>query len=227
MIERLKEMNPHLRLEDVRAEAFLRYGKVLDDFPLDELRAGMKELEIPERGNVYVPSEPILETRAIQSFVERKYYGGMSVQLGYCNGKNSKLGGLEYHKGSEINVAITELVMLVGHLNEVKGHRFHTQDLKAFYIPKGIAIEMYQTTLHLAPCKVHPAGFKCVVILPEGTNMELSEEEKGEDPLLFMRNKWLIAHEEHDRFVANGACIGIEGPNVEVHHFINEEEKYE
>ena len=70
----------------------------------------MELMDIPEEGNHYVPSEPKLELSALQTFVEQNYYGGMNVQIGYCNGNNSNLGGLEYHKGSEINVAMTDMV---------------------------------------------------------------------------------------------------------------------
>ncbi|WP_173915431.1 DUF4867 family protein [Halobacillus sp. Marseille-Q1614] len=218
MLENLRAENRHLEIHDVRGQAFQRYGNVLEDFQSEWLAKVMENFPVPEGGNRYVPSVSELEEADVKTLIEQKYYGGMDCQIGYCNGSNSNLGGLEYHKGSEINVAITDMVLLVGHLTEVKEDFFDTTFLKAFYVPKGTAIEMYQTTLHLAPCKVTQAGFKCVVILPKGTNIPLQDEEKKNDPLLFMKNKWLFAHEEHERFVSQGAHIGIRGPNVFVQY---------
>lgn len=216
MIDVLAELNQHLELENVHSEAFIPYGKVLSDFPYDDVAQHMEKTVIPEEGNRYVPSHPDLEDEALKSFVEKRYYGGMKVQIGYCNGNNSSLGGLEYHKGSEINVAITDLVLLLGHTNDIFDNSYNVKKIKAFFVPAGSTIEMYQTTLHLAPCKVSEAGFKCAVILPEGTNTPLDDDEKGYDPLLFMRNKWLLAHKEHERFMKLGAHNGIVGENITV-----------
>ncbi len=214
MIDVLKELNQHLELESVHNHSFLPYGGVLYDFPYDEMAKRMDMTVIPEEGNQYVPSFKELEDEALKRFVEKRYYGGMPVQIGYCNGKNSSLGGLEFHKGSEINVAVTDFVLLLGHTNDIVDNSYDVRKIKAFFVPSGTAIEMYQTTLHLAPCKVREDGFKCAVILPKGTNMPLQEEEKAFDPLLFMRNKWLLAHREHERFMNQGAHDGIIGENL-------------
>lgn len=216
MIEVLREVNPHLHVQSVDSEAFRTYGKVLSDFPYEQMAEVMKQTEIPEQGNQYDPSKEELEAESLKAFVENSYYGGMPVQIGYCNGKNSALGGLEFHKGSEINVAITDFVLLLGHTNDITNHTYDVKNIKAFYVPEGTAIEMFQTTLHLAPCKVSDEGFKCTVILPEGTNTPLEDAQKGQDPLLFMKNKWLLAHPEHERFMSLGAHKGIVGENITI-----------
>ena len=57
---------------------------------------------------------------------------------------------------------------------------------------------MYETTLHYAPCGVDGKGFKDVIILPKGTNADITKnpDAAGEDRLLTAENKWLIAHAE-------------------------------
>ena len=77
---------------------------------------------------------------------------------------------------------------------------------------------MYETTLHFAPSRVEDSGFRCVVILPDGTNLPLDsipEPKNEEDSLLWMRNKWLIAHKESVP-ASKGACVGITGRNPEL-----------
>ena len=80
-------------------------------------------------------------------------------------------------------------------------------------VPAGTAIEVYATTLHYAPCHVNESGFQCVVVLPKGTNTELTFEKaaEGEDKLLTAKNKWLIGHEEA---AIEGAFNGLKGENV-------------
>ncbi|WP_257348182.1 DUF4867 family protein [Pseudalkalibacillus decolorationis] len=216
MIDILKRLNPSLDLADVRDHSFLRYGKVLEDFPIAKMEELMKETKVPKTGNDYVHSVSSWEEGDFKLLVESEHYGGMDIQIGYCNGKNSSLNALEYHKGSEINVSITDFVLLVGHVNDLVNGTFAVENIVGFFVPKGTAIEMYQTTLHLAPCKVSAEGFKCAVILPRGTNTPLLEGEQGLDSLLFMRNKWLITHPDAERFVSNGAHVGIDGPNISV-----------
>ncbi|WP_164215309.1 DUF4867 family protein [Virgibacillus sp. YIM 98842] len=218
MIEELKAHNPLLTVMDVREDAFKIYGKVLEDFPFSKVNELMENIDIPKEGNVYVATEQILEDEDLKSFIEKRYYGGMDIQVGYCNGKNSNLNGVEYHKGSEINVAITDFVLLLGHVNDIQEGSFSVKDVKGFYVPAGTAIEIYQTTLHLSPCKTSDKGFKCVVVLPRGTNDPISDEEKEFDERLFMKNKWLLAHPENERFRAAGAYVGIKGENITVRY---------
>lgn len=56
-------------------------------------------------------------------------------------------------------------------------------------------------------------GFRCVVILPKGTNEELTftPDKDGEDKLLTAQNKWLIAHEEAK--IPEAFC-GLVGENI-------------
>ena len=87
--------------------------------------------------------------------------------------------------------------------------------MEAFLIPAGTTIEVYATPLHYAPCNVAASGFKCVVVLPKGTNTDITLEEKHtpEDDLLFARNKWLLSHP--DANIA-GSVAGIKGENLSV-----------
>ncbi|MEH7071381.1 DUF4867 family protein, partial [Priestia megaterium] len=161
-----------------------------------------------------------MENTIIKNQLQEALYGEMSIQIGYCNGPNSTLNGLEYHKSSEINIAITDMVLLLGKVQEVENNVFHSNDVIAFFVPKGTAVELYSTTLHFAPCKVNNEGFKTIVILPKGTNDPLStniQKRTKEDELLFMKNKWLIAHPEREQLINKGAHPGIKGENIKVY----------
>ena len=82
-------------------------------------------------------------------------------------------------------------------------------------MPAKMAVELYATTLHYAPCTYNQeAGFRCVVVLPKDTNTELTFElSDGESRLMTAKNKWLIAHEDAK---IEGAFCGLIGENIEL-----------
>lgn len=215
----LRALNKHLPFYHIEDGTFKRYGKIIDGYNFSELQFFMQQTFIPEDENVYVASVSELENTKVKEQLQLAFYGDMPIQIGYCNGPNSTLNGLEYHKGSEINIAVTDFVLLLGKVQDIYDNFYDSKKVEAFYVPKGTAIELYGTTLHFAPCKVDSEGFKTVVILPAGTNQPLEQViEKGpmEDQLLFMRNKWLLVHPDREVLVNRGAHPGIRGPNTEI-----------
>ncbi|MGL5542836.1 MAG: DUF4867 family protein [Fusobacteriaceae bacterium] len=223
MLKKLNDMNS-FQIYSYRDKEFSEYGKVLSGYDFSKLVEYADEnTAVPEKGNIYHGSVSDLEKiDNLREIMEVSFYGGMEAQIGYCNGRNNSLNGLEYHKGSEINVAVTDLVLLLAKTTEIENGEFHSSKVKAFYLPKGAAVEIYQTTMHFAPCKVQEEGFKCIVILPKGTNEEISLDEKkiliSEDQYLFKRNKWLIVHEDKQDLIAKGAFLGIKGENLQLNY---------
>ncbi len=206
-----------IEIKKVTDPAYRPYGTVVEGYDLTELLARMQETPCPEDGTVYVGSEKKLEdTPAGREFAAR-FFGGMPIQLGYCNGHNEKLNALEYHRNSEVNVAVTDLILLVGKKQDIAADfTYDTAKVEAFLVPAGTVVQMYETTLHYAPCGVNGKGFRDVIILPRGTNDELAEKNPaaaGEDRLQTHVNKWLIAHPEAQ---IAGAFAGLKGENITV-----------
>jgi hypothetical protein len=160
-----------------------------------------------------------MESDPVFKKMQNALYGGMPIQIGYCNGVNSTYNGFEYHKGSEINVAVTDFMLVLGHVWEIEDNKYFVGNEKVFFVPEGCALEMYQTTLHLSPCRVCDEGFKDVVILPKGTNTPLdtkSENGDEESRLLLQKNKWVISHPEREPLIKQGAFPGLKGENKEL-----------
>lgn len=221
MIERLNQVND-VKIYSVFDDEFKPYGRIVKGYDFSEIVEYMKtSTPIPEQGNIYVASVPALESFAVKDEVESVLYGGMPVQIGYCNGRNSTYNGFEYHKGSEINIAVTPFMLVLGHVWEIEDNKFYVGGEKVFFVPEGTAIEMYETTLHLSPCKVTDEGFKGVVILPKGTNTPLENKHQNGDKesvLLLQRNKWVLSHKDREPLVKQGAHIGLVGENKELHY---------
>ena len=219
MIERLREKN-HMMIHNIHDESFQSYGREVTGYDFDLLISYMEEFtEIPPEGNVYVPSIEKMEQMKVSDQIRNTLYGGMPIEIEYCNGKNSTYNGFEYHKGSEINIAVTDFMLVLGHSWDIEYNTYKADKAQVFFVEKGTAIEMFQTTLHLSPCKVNDEGFKDIVILPQGTNTPLVQSPghyEEEDRLLLLTNKWVIAHPEREPLIRQGAHPGVLGENKEL-----------
>ena len=180
----------------VTDKAFQTYGKVIQ--------------------GIYVASDEKLEACPCVEKIGYSLYGGMPIQVGYCNGNNVLLNAVEYHRDSEVNVAQTDMILILGKEQDIEEDcTYDTGKMEAFLVPAGTVIEVYATTLHYAPCNVNGNKFRAAVILPKGTNTDApaAQNNTKEDKLLFARNKWLIAHEEAG---IEGAFVGLKGANLSV-----------
>lgn len=211
-----------MKVLSVNDAAFRKYGRVVTNVDFTELVKEMKKTPVPE-GVVYEPSVEALEALPVMQALSDTAYGEMPIQIGYCNGHNTKLNALEYHRDSEINVAATDAILMLGLLQDVEAdHTYDTSRVEAFLVPAGTAVEVYATTLHYAPCSVEGSGFQVAVVLPRGTNYPLKKEHAkasgtatdNEDCLITAVNKWLIGHAEGG--LDEGSFLGLKGKNLDI-----------
>ena len=205
-----------MEIKKVTDPEFRKYGKIVEKIDFSGLIRALEEKTPLPEAVVYEPSVEALEAEPVFQLLEGKAYGEMPVQIGYCNGHNHKLNALEYHRSSEINVAATDAILLVGHQQDITPEfTYDTSLVEAFLLPKGTAVEVYATTLHYAPCSVGEQGFQVGIILPRGTNYPLEMTHEGwEDRLLAATNKWLIGHPEGG--LPEGSHLGLVGENITV-----------
>ncbi len=177
-------------------DEFKKYGKVVEGYDFSELLEVMAKVKCPAEGTEYIASVPELETTLVCKDIYEREYGQMPIQIGYCIGHNKVLDAVEYHRSSEINIAAgADMVLILGQRADIADDYSYDASLaKAFRVPEGAAVEIYATTLHYAPCHVDEKGFKSIVVLPEGTNTDLTAKVSpvGEDSILLAKNKWLI-----------------------------------
>ncbi|MBQ7955160.1 MAG: DUF4867 family protein [Lachnospiraceae bacterium] len=213
-----------MKILKVTDPAFTKYGRVVDNVDFSGLVQEMKKTPVPE-GVVYEPSIAELEALPVMEELSRVAYGEMPIQIGYCNGHNVMLNALEYHRDSEINVAATDAVLMLGLLADVEAdHTYDTSKVEAFLLPAGMAVEVYATTLHYAPCHANADGFQVAIVLPRGTNYPLKGAHAkvadvtkdggvtNEDAMLTAVNKWLIGHAEGG--LDEGSFLGLKGKNL-------------
>jgi hypothetical protein len=211
----VKKQEEMMKIQNVTDASFGKYGKVLSGYDCSALLSEMGHTPLPD-GVIYEPSIEELERLPVAEELKNRMYGGLPIQIGYCNGKNKQLNAVEYHRCSEVNIAVTDLVLLIGSQQDVEvDFTYDTGKIEAFLVPAGVAVELFATTLHYAPCHVTEEGFRCVVVLPKDTNTDItfSLTSEGEDKLMTAKNKWLIAHEDAK---ITGAFCGLKGLNISI-----------
>ena len=205
-------------MKKVTDKEFAVYGRVLD-VDVNEFVDVMKDVPVVSEGTMYEPSVGAFEALPLAKTLEQESFGFLPIEFGHCSGYNNKLNALEYHRSSEIDIAATDLILLVGRQQDidVSSYTYDTARVEAFFVPAGTAVELYATTLHFAPCSVDGKEFRCGVVLPKGTNEPLPEKGggHGENALLFAINKWLIAREESG-LQKDKAWIGLVGENIQI-----------
>ena len=102
-----------MEIKKVTDKEFAQYGRVLDAYyDFNGIIKEMENYDIPE-DVVYVPSVEALETGRTSINLKMRMFGEMPIQIGYCNGKNTKLNAVEYHRSSEVDIEITDLILQV------------------------------------------------------------------------------------------------------------------
>ena len=212
-IKELRALNPNTEIFDTDSKEFSVFGRKLD-LNTDEIVKVAEGTKNPEIGSLYDTSLTEFEKLKIAEEIGEECFGEMGCQVGYCRGHSNRLNAFEWHTSSEINVAVTDLVLILARVDQIENRKIDSSLSKVFYIKKGEAIEVYATSLHFCPCEVEKSGFGCVVALPRGTNLPL--ERAHNDPFLFRKNKWIIAHVKNASLIERGVTAGVYGENIEI-----------
>ena len=188
-----------MKIFSVTDPEFKPYGRVVTglDTAKTEILAALANTPLPAATD-YVAEDAALQELPAAVEVSEHLFGGMPCQLGWCNGHNTYLNCLEYHRDSEFNLGTEDFVLLLARQEEIA--------------------EVYATTLHYAPCHVDAAkGFRVLVALPKGTNTAKPaiKNDGGDDPQLWACNKWLLAHPDSAEAKA-GAYVGLVGENIHI-----------
>ena len=209
-----------MKIYSVFDPEFARYGQIVKGLEesVAEILPLLAKTYQPEEGTVYSPSNEELEELPAAMELSEHCFGGMEIQLGHCNGHNTKLNCLEYHRNSEFNLGSEDFILLLGRQEDIRDGMLDTSTVKAFRVPAGVLIEVWATTLHFAPCHADPQkGFHVLIVLPRFTNTERPQMKNvtWEDEIMTARNKWLLAHPD-SRQAKNGAKVGLTGDNIDI-----------
>ena len=212
-----------MKIYSVYDPEFKPYGQIVTGLEdaVSEILTALAATPLPEAVG-YVPTDPALQELPAAVEISEHCFGGMPTQLGWCNGHNTRLNCLEYHRDSEFNLGTEDFILLLAKQDEIEDGILDTAKVMAFRVPAGVLVEVYATTLHYAPCHCDPArGFRVLVALPWLTNTERPDApvKTAEDAILTARNKWLLPHPDSDE-AKGGAKVGLSGDNINIANLI-------
>lgn len=200
-------------IQEITSGTFRAYGRVLN-VDTEEFLQVMDARPVTPAGQAdYVTELPELATLPLGKEIQTKVFGELPVEFGHCSGWNNHLNALEFHRSSEIDIAATDLLLLLGHEQDIDWDMltYNTDRVECFHVPRGTAVELYATTLHYTPCRAGGKEFRMGVILPAGTNEALSC--RVQHPYFMQaKNTWLLAHKEAD--MGPDVCYGLRGENL-------------
>ena len=211
-----------MKILSVYDKEFVSYGHVITGYDVSELVETLDRISPLPEGTEYVPGNEVLEALPIAKQLAANEYGGMPIQIGWCNGHNTKMNCLEYHRDSEVNLGTKDFILLLAKMDDIEDGKLDSAKVKAFKCPAGVPVEVFSTSLHYAPCNgAKGEGFKVLVVLPKGTNGPKPEITplNDEDKLLWACNKWLLAHPD-SKEASNGAAAVITGKNIDIAEFL-------
>ncbi|MBQ9948805.1 MAG: DUF4867 family protein, partial [Oscillospiraceae bacterium] len=136
-----------MKIYSVLDKEFAPYGKVLEGYDTTCLMKALDETTPLPEGVDYVASVASLESTCLFGQLQNNAYGGMPIQIGYCNGHNTKLNCLEYHRDSELNIGLYDFVLLVAKEDDIIDGKLDTSRVMAFRAKAGQVVEVYATTL--------------------------------------------------------------------------------
>ncbi len=206
-----------MQILSVFDEAFRPYGRVVEGYPVEGILKALAETPCTD-AVVYEPRIEALHQAENAEKIGTALFGGMPFQLGFCNGVNTKLNCLEWHRDSEFNLGTEDFILLIAKQEEIVDGKLDTAKVKAFKAPAGVLVECYATTLHYAPCSAKLGqGFRVLIGLPANTNTDYRPGSGANtmDAMLWARNKWLIAHPESSE-AGQGAYVGLVGENIDI-----------
>lgn len=217
-----------MKYYEVTDPLFAQYGRIITGIDTEPICDVLRTLPLND-GMTYVASEPQLEALEAYSFFQNHVFAGMPIQMGYVTGKNSRLDCLEHHMCSEIIMDTEDVIMLLARRSDIEyvddaqsafgvKMRLDTSNVVAFAVPAGCVVELYNSTLHFAPCGISESHeYRGLVVLSQGTNTERPtiHPQSVEDETIWAKDNWLLAHPQSVA-ASQGAYVGLVGDNIDI-----------
>lgn len=208
-INKIEQLNKHRKIYDTSSKEFQKYGSVLP-YSAQEIIDNFKEgYNYPAK---YCPNDENLFSFPLIQTIETEVYGELQIQVGMVSGRNDSLTGIEYHIGSEVNIALTDCILLLGEPKNLQEETIDGEELVSIYVKKGEIIEIYSKVLHYTPIEVDTCGMAMLVILLEGTNTDLEYYHRGN--ALIKKNKWYVTHKSQKKKIELGYKVALLGEKI-------------
>ena len=151
-----------MEIKKLTDESFKKYGKVIEGIDFSDILCAMENTPKPLDSVVYEPAIESLELCESAKLFSSNVYGGMPIQVGFCNGNNHFLNAVEYHRDSEINIAVTDAILILGKEEDIAEDFTLTQPLwkhSSFPPARLLRFMQHLFTMRLAALKRMASGW--------------------------------------------------------------------
>lgn len=196
--------------------SFKTYGRTITEYDFSNMVITMEEKKLiatPKEGNQYLASVPAIEALPEFDWVQKNIFAGLPIQFGSGAGHNKAIIAIEFHQGSEVIVALTDAILVVGHRYDIVDNTYDATLMESFLLEKGTAIELFSTTLHYSPIETNGDGYQQAIALIKGTNTPLTTE--VDNPLVKVTNKFMLVHPSRTDKIAAGFQVGLIDKRIE------------
>ena len=139
-----------MKIFPVTDPEFKPYGRVVTglDTAKAEILAALANTPLPAATN-YVAEDAALQELPAAVEVSEHLFGGMPCQLGWCNGHNTYLNCLEYHRDSEFNLGTEDFVLLLARQEEIAGGKLDTAHPDSAEAKAGAYVGLVGENVHI------------------------------------------------------------------------------
>ena len=103
-----------MKIYKVTDPEFRPYGRVIEGCQTGEILKVLEEQTPLPEGTVYVADFDPIRSLEEAKRLSITLFGGVPAQFGFCNGHNTKLNCLEYHRCSEFNLGTEDFIIEPG-----------------------------------------------------------------------------------------------------------------
>ena len=110
-----------MKIYSVNDPEFKPYGRVVTGLEAAkaEILTALATTPLPAATDYVAEDERLQELPAAVE-VSEHLFGGMPCQLGWCNGHNTYLNCLEYHRDSEFNLGTEDFILLLARMEDIE-----------------------------------------------------------------------------------------------------------
>lgn len=182
-----------------------------------EILAALANTPLPAATD-YVAEDAALQELPAAVEVSEHLFGGMPCQLGWCNGHNTYLNCLEYHRDSEFNLGTEAFILLLAKQDEMENGVLDTAKVRAFPRAGGRADRGLRHHAALLPLPRGPReGLPRDGGAARGHQHRLPPPRRAQPagPPALGAQQVVIAHPDSAP-AAKGAVIGLTGENIDI-----------
>ena len=159
--------------------SFAAFGRLVPGYDTAALEQALFARRQPAKGLDLIHGLPEPRLRLTANALKKQLLGDAPANIILYSGRNTKPRRLLRARHGAFLFGAFDFLLLVTSKEEVSRRRIGPDQMTAFFVPGRVLIELYDTTLHCAPCHTHDRdGMNVLMILPCSTLRNKARQQK-------------------------------------------------